>query len=313
MSAKRRSQKLPTGAQLQSALEGISGTPSAPPIPSIPPAPVAPIVTPSTAPVSAPATQEQPAQTKTRGIDSKGLLLCFTNYVEFLKNKVSRWGTSVNMQRDAEERQLEYAKKYVHLLEEQIQQEEGGKDSSNPPVRSEPPSVIASKESTPPPTTVKFSNVTEGQTLADGNCFFSGIFRSLLGKNKLKDVSDCLFKKPFEKDTDEPAFIQEFRNLLANDIAAGTLPFHTESGNKVDMHDYLTSTKKNNAASYPTIIAKYPTWFKDMFQKDLGDKKSFCDKLSKEIRTNGRWVGEIEVGQSFRLWRGRTLNAGGRI
>jgi hypothetical protein len=131
------------------------------------------------------------------------------------------------------------------------------------------------------------------ESLADGNCFYSSVYRALREREGLLErVSTCLGLDA----TSETSFIATFRNKLADIVASGYLPSeHTKNGN-LNAYDMLSRYIGEN--SYRPIIQNYPSWFKEEFGtkgETLGDKDSFRQRLAVHIRTDGEWVGEIEV------------------
>ena len=166
------------GSGIDAHLDTITPSPE----PSSPPLPVS---TESLTSTSSSQESKILARLSVKGIDAKSLLFCFRNYVEYLKNTIAKWGASVNMQRDAQERQLQYTKKYVHLLEQQLEQEEGitgtfgpcetGSIRSNPEDTKAEPKVEAKAEAKAEPD----SKVDIRATLSQGDCFFSGIYRRI--------------------------------------------------------------------------------------------------------------------------------------
>ena len=129
------------------------------------------------------------------------------------------------------------------------------------------------------------------ETLSDGNCFFSAIFRALKERpGLLEKVSSCLKLDS----SDEIKFIQSFRNKLAERIASGNLQYTNDKNGRVDTYDMLIS---HNANSYKQIIEGFPDWFKSEFGEptQLGTRESFCQLYASYIRNLGEWVGEIDV------------------
>ena len=129
------------------------------------------------------------------------------------------------------------------------------------------------------------------ETLSDGNCFFSAIFRALKEQpGLLEKVSSCLKLDS----SDEIKFIQSFRNKLAERIASGNLQYTNDKNGRLDTYDMLIT---HTANSYKQIIAGFPDWFKKKFgePKQLGTRESFCQLYASYIRNLGEWVGEIDV------------------
>lgn len=130
-------------------------------------------------------------------------------------------------------------------------------------------------------------------TLTNGDCFYSGIYRSLNERNLLVNVSACLSLTS----VDETSFIQSFRDKIAERIVAGNLQYTHGTHGKVDTYDYLVGLT-GNSGSYRQVTNSYPSWFNDEFGENgesLGDRESFIQRLSSHVRNSGEWVGEIEV------------------
>lgn len=166
--------------------------------------------------------------------------------------------------------------------------------SVEPPVPA-PAKPIAPAE--PPVQSLAILSPTEDviikPTLTNGDCFYSGIYRSLNERNLLVNVSTCLSLTS----VDETSFIQSFRDKIADRIVEGNLQYTHERDGKVDTYDYLVGLT-GNSGSYRQVTNSYPSWFNDEFGangESLGDRESFIQRLSSHVRNLGEWVGEIEV------------------
>ena len=137
-------------------------------------------------------------------------------------------------------------------------------------------------------------DVTIKPTLAQGDCFYSAIFRSLKERNNLlESVSSCL-SIDF---SDETAFIKTFRDKLADNISEGHLQYNDEKNGRIDTYDYLVGLT-GNIDDYHAVTNRYPQWFNNEFGRNgenLGTRESFCQRLAYNVRQPGEWVGEIEV------------------
>jgi hypothetical protein len=131
-------------------------------------------------------------------------------------------------------------------------------------------------------------------TMADGNCFFSGIFRAAVEQGIIRNIIEALeLKTETEKKppTTEEEFIRAFRYMLSKRIKADKLP---KTGD-VDAYDYLYNTKKESNETYQTILTSYPVWFQTEFNNILPERKKFLKIFAEGVNTYKNWVGEIEV------------------
>ena len=81
-----------------------------------------------------------------------------------------------------------------------------------------------------------YEDVIIKPTLAQGDCFYSAIFRSLNERdNLLENVSTCLSIDI----SDETSFIKTFRDKLADDISEGHLDYSDEKNGRIDTYDYF--------------------------------------------------------------------------
>jgi hypothetical protein len=122
-------------------------------------------------------------------------------------------------------------------------------------------------------------------TLAQGDCFYSSIYRSSGEGGLLAKIQDCL---GIQVDT-EDNFIEDFRGVVASKIMAGDLP--SEEG--ADMFDVLVGQIRDNL--WKEVIRAYPTWFQKAFGAGLPRKERFLEKLAGLASTRQNDVSEIEV------------------
>ena len=128
--------------------------------------------------------------------------------------------------------------------------------------------------------------VKDATTKDDGNCFYSAIYRAA----KEQGVLDK-FPAEIKKDTEEN-FIQSMRNRIAFCISNGILPKTKEKDGELDSYNALIQSD----VSYSEIIRGFPSWFRDEFPKEqIGTRPEFLARLSKIVKEDKRWVGEIEV------------------
>jgi hypothetical protein len=164
-----------------------------------------------------------------------------------------------------------------------------------------PPAAVPPPAAAPPPPAAPvpleqlaiMKPVVIKDTLSQGDCFYSGIFRSLSERDLLEHVGSCLSVNT----VNEPVFIEGMRNKLADMIASGNLLYSDEKNGRLDIYDSLMTALVNRKL-YRSITRNFPSWFNVEFGKygdDLGTRESFCQRLASHIRTPGQWVGEIEV------------------
>jgi len=130
-------------------------------------------------------------------------------------------------------------------------------------------------------------SVKEKKTLEDGNCFYSGIYRSA----RELGILGTFLLLGLETDT-EMEFIRSFRDLIANEIAADHLPKTAVQNGELDTYNSLVQADLD----YKQIIAGFPAWFQKAFpQGEIGTRDHFLNVMASHVRKNGEWVGEIEV------------------
>jgi hypothetical protein len=168
----------------------------------------------------------------------------------------------------------------------------------------------------PMKTTAKISgNIVLRETLSNGDCFFSSIFRAGVEQGFVNKIKECLKLKA----TNEKEFIQAFRNMLATRVRYDRLPKSTNpDGSTEDTYDVLKATfkmeipgmveqpgktgkgilseKQLRNSTYTQVLSAFPAWFEDKFKKGIpDDKKDFLEKVAQGISTMRNWVGTIEV------------------
>jgi hypothetical protein len=136
--------------------------------------------------------------------------------------------------------------------------------------------------------------------LADGDCFFSAIYQTLLKWDASQ--SGALFKvikacEPrFIVDNGESAFIKSARDILADTILAGALePVYNRY-----LELFLTDPD-----SLPSMMADYQGYFQRIILDKLNRQKNpkqnfyslqeFNSLIANEIRKSKTWVSELEV------------------
>ncbi|NDB87083.1 MAG: hypothetical protein EB127_31015, partial [Alphaproteobacteria bacterium] len=147
--------------------------------------------------------------------------------------------------------------------------------------------------STPEAPADDLENVSVKETLTQGDCFYSAIFRSSSERGLLEKLAECLNLDA----SDEETLIKSFRNKLADSISKGNLQNTDERNGNFDTYDYLVSTT-GNSGTYQQVTSSYPSWFNREFGnngENLGMRDSFCQRLASLVKEPGEWVGEIEV------------------
>lgn len=132
------------------------------------------------------------------------------------------------------------------------------------------------------------------QTLTNGDCFYSAIYR---GASEREGLLDTLYECLDLDISDEIAFITSLRNKIADRIISGDLLYSNERNGRVDLYDRLISLMETNE-QYQEVTRNYPEWFNEEFGKNgehLGLRAEFCERLAGHIRISGEWAGEIDV------------------
>ncbi len=134
-------------------------------------------------------------------------------------------------------------------------------------------------------------------TLATGDCFYSAIYRSAKERGYLDDLEECL-----ELDiSDEKAFVQSLRNLIADEIINDRLPGTQTREGFLDTYDFLVQNYADNPQQYKVIIEGFPYWFQKKFAAGPGEKKKFLSEYASHTMTMTEWIGEIEFKIGERL------------
>lgn len=146
---------------------------------------------------------------------------------------------------------------------------------------------------TPPSLPDESGNVIVRRTLAQGDCFFSSIYRAALERGLALDLATCLGVRA---DT-EVHFITDVRNQMADYITKyGLLKGKDRYGKNSDTWDFLKELV--DTATYKSASGDFPPWFIREFGSTgsrLGTRDEFTKKFAAGIRTMGNWVGELEV------------------
>jgi hypothetical protein len=139
-------------------------------------------------------------------------------------------------------------------------------------------------------------------TLAQGDCFYSAIYRSLKDKNLLTNFCNCVNKGNNENNNsidcnNEGSFIQSFRNFLADN--------ENFKESYMGLFSQLSNMKeedKNFNDDFPLIIKELNEQIKKILNDYNNENKfvnsnttKFIKDIMNIIKTRGTYVGEFEV------------------
>ena len=144
-------------------------------------------------------------------------------------------------------------------------------------------------------------DVSVKETLDDGNCFFSSLYRSLLQKNLLQQFLNC-YKLKISK---EESFIKSLRYLVAN---------NSENSIK-SMLDWVISVEKDASKLYfkNVVLSFGDLGYILLFYKRIGKlskiyEKNIIKDIISSIKTDKKWVGNIEVDITTNLFKKCDIN-----
>ncbi len=129
------------------------------------------------------------------------------------------------------------------------------------------------------------------ETLAQGDCFYSSLYRASKERGLLPIIAGNLGINVFS----ESKFIKSFRALIASEVKAGRLPNSTDQhGKKEDTYDILAGMGSDLGAAiaYGNV---FPDWFVKSFRKGVGTRKQFQNTFAKYAKQRKQYVSEIEV------------------
>lgn len=138
------------------------------------------------------------------------------------------------------------------------------------------------------------------ETLSQGDCFYSGIFRALKERDLLQTV--CLALNL--RGSTEVRFITSFRELVANEVLAGRLPSDLDQyGHPENSYDMLSGLGSNitNIIDGDEQHEIWPEWFAKEFRNGVGKRPHFLKKFAKWSKKRKEYVGQIEVEIVTRL------------
>ena len=136
------------------------------------------------------------------------------------------------------------------------------------------------------------------ETLTQGDCFFSSLYRAFKERDLLSTVTRLL---PNLRSSTELRFVSSFRKLIADEVLANRLPFNfNPKGIREDTYDFYAGMGPSLAAAieYDEVL---PDWFKTGFAKGIKSRAHFLRVCAKAIKTRQQYVGELEVEITKRL------------
>jgi flagellar biosynthesis GTPase FlhF len=133
------------------------------------------------------------------------------------------------------------------------------------------------------------------ETLAQGDCFFSAIFRSSVEGDFYEDMITCLGIEDNEEDP-EMNFVKQFRQKLAEELRKGRLPYAegemNNDGNPKDVYTHLVNLFETTVITgeilentdYYQVALPQPTWLQKALLTDLliGEKVMVQDLQTKK-------------------------------
>jgi len=138
-------------------------------------------------------------------------------------------------------------------------------------------------------------------TLAQGDCFYSSLYRA----SKERDLLPTIATNLGIQTATEVKFIQSFRNLIADEVQAGRLPSSTNQyGVKEDTYDILAGMGNSLGAAI-AFGNVFPDWFVASFSAGVGSRAHFQKTFAKYARQRKQYVSEIEVDIAKKLLKSR--------
>jgi hypothetical protein len=137
------------------------------------------------------------------------------------------------------------------------------------------------------------------ETLAQGDCFFSSLWRAFKERGLLETVAYELNVRT----STEVRFIISMRKKIADEILANRLPTDVDQhGKKEDTYDFF-----HGLGPLITDVLNedddeiFPDWFKQEFLLGVGTRKNFLRKTAKWVKKRKEYAGELEVAIAKRL------------
>ena len=133
----------------------------------------------------------------------------------------------------------------------------------------------------------KHKNLKIKETIDDGNCFFSSIYRACKDYGLLDTLCTCL---PKLKSSSEVSFMKRLRSLIAtksiDDIKGMFVHFST-----LDVDSETFEEIADSLGSISEVLNEF--YQENKFKKKY--EKEFIKEIQKSIKTDMNWVSEIEV------------------
>jgi len=215
------------------------------------------------------------------------------NYLEkYLRNKHKETQLVQRRRNKAEKLKLEIEKKVAESVPE-------SGPESGPESEPESESESVPESETVNPTLAKAVScdadsfaVTIRNSLINGDCFYSSVFRALKERPELLERVQRNFSINV---SDESAFIQSWRNMVADKVET-----YVPAGKNgpLDFYDILINKSHDATGNIDIILKGFPSWFRSEFGENfstVGSRDDFFRKLKQRIRTPTNWVGQIEV------------------
>jgi hypothetical protein len=150
-----------------------------------------------------------------------------------------------------------------------------------------------------PGSTPLIGEVGINETLAQGDCFFSSLYRAF----KERDLLNTVAHELNIRGSTEVRFIISFRKKISDEILKNRLPKDVNQyGVEEDTYDFFNGL----GPLIKDIIDEdageiFPTWFKNEFRHGVGSRDNFLRKTAKWVKKRKEYVGEMEVSITKRL------------
>jgi len=137
------------------------------------------------------------------------------------------------------------------------------------------------------------------ETLSQGDCFFSSLWRAFKERGLLETVAYELNVRT----STEVRFIISMRKKIAEEILANRLPSDlNQYGKKEDTYDFFHGL---GPLITDVLIGDqmeiFPDWFKQEFMLGVGTRKNFLRKTAKWVKKRKEYAGELEISIAKRL------------
>ena len=130
-------------------------------------------------------------------------------------------------------------------------------------------------------------NIKIKETLDNGNCFFSSIYRSLKDKNLLNIFVNCFPEIQFNT---EKIFIKNLRSFIADNTAESIYEMFINFS-IMELDEETFEEICENLGSISDVLKDF--FVKDKFKQKY--EKQFLKEIQQNIKTDKNWVSELEV------------------